>query len=141
MRSCILIGLQTKYRPAKGLSRIIRFRTQYVWWSDFDLRQDHDMCLDTWRLYVPFSGSSSLTSLTWTQEESHRHVGPRESLGPRPEPTSAQTLPTRVHHSTGVARFSETLYQYKDPSSEAHTPGCPWEEGSRGTGGWDQMLR
>ena len=86
-----------------------------MWWSDFDLRQDHDMCLDTWRLYVPFSGSSSLTSLTWTQEESLGHVGLRESLGPRPEPTSAQTLPTRVHHSTGVARFSETLLPVQGP--------------------------
>ena len=48
-------------------------------------------------------------------------MGLRESLGSRPEPTLAQRLPSRVHHSTGAAHSprpqqSRILsYRYKGP--------------------------
>jgi len=52
-------------------------------------------------------GPKKKASGTWAQEE---------SLGSRPEPTSAQTLPARVHHSTGAARLLwDANNQYKDP--------------------------
>jgi len=54
----------------------------------------------------------------------HWACGPRESLGPRLEPASTQTLPIRIHHSNRVVWLFGTptistwilSYQYKNPS-------------------------
>jgi len=68
-------------------------------------------------------GASSLTSLTWGEEESLEHMGPRRKLRSRPEPTSDQTSLVRIHYSSGAALLPGTptistriSYQYKDPS-------------------------
>jgi len=75
----------------------------------FNLRQDHNTFLYTWRLHFSASGPNSLTGLTWAYEENFR---------PHPESTSDQTSLNQSYTTFRQAnnQYKILFYQYRNPS-------------------------